>query len=161
MLEFLGLPAHVLFLHAVPAFAPLAGLTGIVYALRPPWRRVLEWPGVVLAVLTAGLTVLTASAGEALEHALPPGELIEAHAEQGERLQTAAGPFAVAVVLAVAATGPWTTSRVGWLAKARDVRWLAVVVQTLTVLAGLFLVYQVVVTGYTGAEAVWSDWRTG
>jgi hypothetical protein len=165
MLEILGLPAHVLFLHAVVAFAPVAGLVGIVYALRPPWQRVLEWPVVILAVLAAALTVLTASAGEALEEALEEAgsssSLIEAHAAQGDRLEIVAGVFAVVVILTVAATGPWITSRMKWLAPARDIRWLVWVLRVLTVLAGLVLIYQVVVTGHSGAEAVWTDWRSG
>jgi hypothetical protein len=161
MLEILGLPAHVLLLHAVVAFAPVAGLAAVVYALRPPWQRVLEWPVVVLAVLTAGLTVLTASAGEALEEAGSSSSLIEAHAVQGDRLEIVAGVFAVVVVLTVAVTGPWAASRVALLARARDIRWLVWVLRVITVLAGLVLVYQVVVTGHSGAQAVWSDWRSG
>jgi hypothetical protein len=161
MLEILGLPAHVLFLHVVVAFAPVAGLAAVIYALRSSWQRVLEWPVVVLAVLTAGLTMLTASAGEALEEASPPSGLIEAHAVQGDRLENVAIVFAVVVVLTVTVTSPWTTSRGKWLAQAREVRWLVWALRGLTVLAGLFLIYQVVVTGHTGAQAVWSDWRTG
>lgn len=160
MLEILGLPAHVLFLHAVVAFAPVAGLSGILYALRPSWQAVLEWPLVVLAVLNFALTVLTASAGEALEEAIPSEPLVEAHATQGDRLEVIAGVFAVLVVLTVAVSGPWITSRVGFLARAHQTRWLVWVLRVATVLAGLVLIYQVVVTGHTGAEAVWSVWRT-
>jgi hypothetical protein len=152
MVEILGLPAHILFLHAVVAFAPVAGLAGIVYALRPPWQRVLEWPVVILAVLTAALTILTASAGEALEEVGSPSSLIEAHAAQGDRLEIVAGVFALVVILTVAVTGPWSTSRIKWLAPGRDIRWM--------VEAGLVLIYQVVVTGHSGAEAVWMDWRS-
>lgn len=154
-----------MFLHAVVAFAPVAGLTGIVYALRPPWQRVLEWPIVILAVLTAALTILTASAGEVLEEALEevgsPSSLIEAHAAQGDRLEIVAGVFAVVVILTVAVTGPWSTSRIKWLAPGRDIRWMVAALRVLTVLAGLLLIYQVVVTGHSGAEAVWTDWRSG
>lgn len=164
MLGILGLPAHILFLHAVVAFAPVAGLSGILYALRPSWQRVLEWPVVILAVITAALTVLTASAGEALEEALEeiesPSSLLEAHSTQGDRLETVAVIFAVVMILTVAVTGPWATARVRWLAAARNERWLVWVLRVLTVLAGVVLIYQVVVTGHSGAEAVWSDWRT-
>ncbi|HRO31754.1 DUF2231 domain-containing protein [uncultured Citricoccus sp.] len=164
MLEILGLPAHIMFLHAVVAFAPVAGLASIVYALRPPWQRVLEWPVVILAVITAVLTVLTANAGEALEEALEEGgeasELIEAHATQGDRLETVAVIFAVVTILTIAVTGPWVTKRVRWLASARNTPWMVWVLRVLTVLAAVILIYQVVVTGHSGAEAVWSDWRT-
>jgi hypothetical protein len=152
MLAILGLPAHIMFLHAVVAFARVAGVAGIVYALRPSWQRVLEWPVAVLAVLTAALTVLTASAGEALEEAMPSSELIGAHAEQGDRLEPVAGAFAVIVVLTVTATGPWITSQMPFLARARSARWLGWGLQTLTVLAGLVLIYQVVITGHSGPK---------
>ncbi len=160
MLEVFGLPSHILLLHAVVVLAPLAGLGGVLYAVRPGWRRVLEWPVLVLAVAAVGLTVLTASAGEALEHALPENALIEAHAEQGELLEVAAGIFAGVVVVVTALTGPWVTSRVPGLARMGAVRWLVVGLQVLTVAAGVFLVYQTVVAGHSGAQAVWSDWRT-
>jgi hypothetical protein len=161
MLEVFGLPAHVLLLHSVVVLAPLAGLGGILYALRPGWRRVLEWPVAVLAVVAAGFTVLTASAGEALEHALPSNALIHEHAEQGDLLEAAAGLFAVVVVVLAVLTGPWVASKAPFLGRVRSVRWLLVFVQLLTVLAGVFLIYQTVVTGHTGAQAAWSDWRTG
>ena len=160
MLELLGLPAHILLLHAVVVLGPLPGVGGILYAVRRGWRRVLEWPVLVLAVAAVGLTVLTADAGEALEHALPESALIEAHAEQGELLEVAAGIFAGVVVLAIAFTGPWFVSRVPVLARVGSTRWLVVVLQVVTVAAGVFLVYQTVVTGHSGAAAAWSDWRT-
>ncbi|QGU04420.1 DUF2231 domain-containing protein [Corynebacterium comes] len=161
MLEILGLPTHILLLHAAVVIVPMAAVSGIVYALRPPWRRLLEWPVMVLAVLAAGLTVFTASAGEALERALPPGPLIQAHAEQGERLEIAVAMYTIAVVLSVAVTGPWVGSKVRLLTTLRDTRWLVLAMQVLTVLTGLVAIYQVVVTGHTGAQAVWTDWRTG
>ena len=47
-----GLPVHILVIHAVVAFAPLAALLAIGYAVRPAWRRVLRWPVALLAVAT-------------------------------------------------------------------------------------------------------------
>ena len=160
MLEVFGLPAHILLLHAVVVLAPLAGLGGILYAVRPGWRRALEWPVLVLAVAMVGLTVVTASAGEALEHALPENALIEAHAEQGELLEVAVGIFAGVVVVTTALLGPWVTARVPMLGRAGAIRWVVIVLQVLTVVAGVFLVYQTVVAGHSGAAAAWSDWRT-
>ncbi len=160
MLEVLGLPTHILLLHAVVVLAPLAGLGGILYAVRPRWRRALELPVAVLAVVAAGCTVLTASAGEALEHALPGSRLIHEHAEQGDLLEVAAAVLAGAVVVLAALTGPWLAARLPALGRLRGSRPLTVSVQVLTVLAGAFLIYQTVVTGHTGAAAAWADWRT-
>ncbi|PLC12782.1 hypothetical protein AUQ48_11810 [Kocuria flava] len=120
----------------------------------------LEWPVLVLAVAAVVLTVLTADAGEALEHALAESAPIEAHAEQGELLEVAAGLFAGAAVLAVGTTGPWFTAKVPALSRVVSVRWLVPVVRALIVVAGVFLIYQTVVAGHSGAAAAWSDWRT-
>ena len=73
-------------------------------------------PVLGLAVAAVGLTVLTASGG-GLEHALAENALIEAHAEQGELLEVAAGIFAGIVVVAAAVTGPWVSVRVPFLAR--------------------------------------------
>lgn len=160
MLEIFGLPAHILLLHSVVVLAPLAGLGGILYAVRPRWQRFLERPVAVLAAVTAVCTVLTASAGEALEHALPGNPLIREHAEQGELLEVAAGIFAGTLIVLAALNGPWLASKLPFLDRMQATRWLVTTVRVLTVLAGVFLIYQTVVTGHTGAQAAWADWRT-
>lgn len=160
MLEIVGLPAHVLLLHSVVVLAPLAGLAGILYALQPPWRRVLRWPIAALVVLTAGLTALTASAGEALEHALPASHLIREHAEQGDLLEIVAISFAAVMIILVGLTWPWMASTVPIVAKVAANRWVIAIVQIAAVLIGVLLIYQTIATGHTGAQATWSDWRT-
>lgn len=160
MLETAGLPAHVLLLHSVVVLAPLAGLGGILYAVRPPWRRVLRWPVGVLVVLTAGLTALTASAGEALEHALPASHLIREHAEQGDLLEIVAISFTAVMIVLIGLTWPWVASTVPFVANLAANRWVMRIVQIAAVLIGAFLIYQTIVTGHTGAQATWSDWRT-
>lgn len=160
MLEILGLPAHILFLHAVVVLSPVAALTGLVYALRPSWGRILEGPAVVLAVLAAGFTLLTASAGEALQDALPSDPLIEAHAEQGGLLEVSAALFTGAVLVLVVMTGPWISRKTPFLTRLRHTRWLVITVRVLVVLAAVWMIYQVAVTGHSGAQAVWTNWRT-
>ena len=54
-----GLPVHILVIHAVVAFAPLAALLAIGYAVRPAWRRVLRWP--VVHLRASGADVLLAT----------------------------------------------------------------------------------------------------
>ncbi|GGC78278.1 hypothetical protein GCM10011512_01040 [Tersicoccus solisilvae] len=159
MLEFVGLPTHILLLHAVVVLSPLAAVGGILYAVVPRWRRATELTVAVLGIVSAGFAVLTASAGERLEEALPAEPLIRAHAEQGDLLKAVAVVFAGLLVLLVLATGPWLTRRLPRLDRVRTLLWLRVVLQVLTVLAGVFLVYQTVVTGHSGAAATWSDWR--
>lgn len=159
MLEFAGLPAHVLLLHTVVVLAPVTGLVGILYAVRPGWRRALRWPVAVLAVLTAGLTVLTASAGEALEHALPASRLIHEHAEQGDLLEIVALGFAAVMVVLIGLTWQRAADALPFLATVGAQRWVMLLVQIAAVLVGAFLIYQTIVTGHTGAQATWTDWR--
>lgn len=160
MLEVFGLPAHILFLHAAVVLAPIAALLGIAYAVRPGWRKVLEWPAVIVTFIATISTLLTASAGEALEHAMPRNELIHEHAEQGDLMKLAALIFTVALYVTIALYGPWFSAKLSFLAKLQEMRWLGVLFQVLTVITGLFVIYQVVVTGHTGAQAAWSDWRS-
>lgn len=160
MLEIANLPAHVLLLHAVVVLAPITGLAGILYAVRSGWRGVLRWPVAILAVVTAGLAVLTASAGEALEKALPASELIEEHAEQGDLLKIVAIAFVVVMLALIGLTWPRLASAVPLVAKIGAHRWVVIIVQIAAVLVGLFLIYQTVATGHSGAQATWADWRT-
>ncbi|OMH34117.1 DUF2231 domain-containing protein [Tersicoccus sp. Bi-70] len=161
MLEFFGLPTHILLLHAVVVFSPLAALGGILYAVVSRWRRATEWPVAVLAVVSAGFAVVTASAGERLEEALPSEPLIREHAEHGDLLKVVAVIFAGLVILLVLETGPWTARRLPQLDRLRALPWLRILLQVLTVLGGLFLIYQTIVTGHSGAAATWADWKKG
>ena len=62
-----GLPVHILVIHAVVAFAPLAALLAIGYAVRPAWRRVLRWPVALLAVATGVGGFVAAESGSPVE----------------------------------------------------------------------------------------------
>ncbi|MEH0109720.1 DUF2231 domain-containing protein [Tersicoccus sp. MR15.9] len=159
MLEVFGLPTHILLLHAVVVLSPLAAVGGILYAVVGRWRRATEWTVAVLAVVSAGFAVVTASAGERLEEALPASPLIHEHAEHGDLLKVIAVIFAGLVILLVLATGPWSARRLPQLDGVRALSWLRILLQVLTVLAGLFLIYQTIVTGHSGAVATWSNWR--
>ncbi|MCK2200874.1 DUF2231 domain-containing protein [Corynebacterium callunae] len=159
MLEIFGLPAHILFLHAAVVLAPIAAIVGIVYAVRPVWCRVIEWPAVIVTFIATIATLLTASAGEALEHAMPRNELIREHAEQGDLMKIAALLFAASLYVLIALNGPWFAAKLKFLGKLQEMRWLHVLFQVLTVISGIFVIYQVIATGHTGAAAAWSDWQ--
>ncbi|NUT71320.1 hypothetical protein [Pseudarthrobacter sp. C4D7] len=162
MLEIAGLPAHILLIHGVVVLAPLAGAAAVVFALVRPSRRYLAWPLGVLALLLVPLSVLTAEAGEQLEKARPVSRLVEEHAEQGSFLRFVTVFFLIAVAAQIAAAFPSVLTRFaafrglgGLLAS----RWLLPATSALGVVAGLFLVYQSIATGHSGAVSVWGATR--
>ena len=162
MLEIAGLPAHILLIHGVVVLAPLAGVLAVVFALLRRSRRYLAWPLGILALLMVPLTVVTAEAGEQLEKARPASQLIQDHAHQGSFLRYVAALFLVVVAVQIAAAFPSLLGRLPafrGLATLLESRWVLPATSVLGVLAGLFLVYQSIATGHSGAASVWAATR--
>lgn len=162
MLEIAGLPAHILLIHGVVVLAPLAGVSAVVFALLRRTRRYLAWPVGVLALLLVPLSVLTAEAGEQLEKARGASQLVEEHAHQGSFLRYVTVLFLVAVGAQITAAFPTLLTRrpaFHGLRGLLESRWLLPATSVLGVLAGLFLVYQSIVTGHSGAVSVWAGSR--
>ena len=161
-MEIAGLPAHILLIHGVVVLAPLAGLAAVVFALLRRSRRYLAWPLGILALVLVPLSVLTAEAGEQLEKARPVSELIQEHAEQGSFLRFVAAFFLVVVAAQIVAAFPGILTRrpaFHGLRGLLEARWLLPATSVLGVLAGLFLVYQSIATGHSGAASVWAGSR--
>jgi len=162
-----GLPVHALVIHLVVVLAPLGGLTAIAYAVRPGWRWYLKWPTVALAVVTGVTSFVAAQSGEQLEHRLittaaarnsPAGRLIAAHADAGSTMRLVGLVFMVvtlAVVLWALPTAPAQRNVTDPAAPERSGVVTAVAAAVLVLAAGGVL-YQVAVTGHSGAKAVWS-----
>jgi hypothetical protein len=154
-MEINGLPLHFLVVHVVVVLGPLAGLTGLVYALVPKWRWLLRWPLVVLGVVVAITAVVAARAGEAFLDTRPElAPIVEEHQEWGELLRGVSLVFvAVAVLAAWALGGPSalvsgrgareSKGALGWIALA------LLVTGSAGVLALVFL------AGESGSRAVW------
>ncbi|UKA68902.1 hypothetical protein LFT44_16150 [Arthrobacter sp. FW306-05-C] len=162
MMEIAGLPAHILLIHGVVVLAPLAGLSAVVFALLRRSRRYLAWPLGILALILVPLSVLTAEAGEQLEKARPVSKLIEEHAEQGSFLRFVTAFFLVVVAAQIAAAFPSILTRRPAFRGLRGIleaRWLLPATSVLGVLAGVFLVYQSIATGHSGAASVWAGIR--
>ncbi|PRY21596.1 DUF2231 domain-containing protein [Pseudosporangium ferrugineum] len=150
-----GLPAHILFVHAVVVLLPLAALLLVLTAVRPSVRRRLAGPNAVLSVLVLVIVPFTTSAGEWLEERLPETALIEKHAELGDTAILVAAPVAVLAMLIwwrqrEAAGRARTFLAPSSAAVTRTIAALAVVV------AGL-AVYDVYRIGDSGAKSAWSD----
>ena len=159
MLEIAGLPVHILLIHGVVVLGPLAGIAAVAFALVRRSRRFLAWPLGLLALLLVPLSVLTAEAGEQLEKARPASQLIEEHGHQGSFLRYVTALFLVAVAVQIAAAFPSLLTRQPAFRGLRGVlesRWLGPATSVVGVLAGIFLVYQTIVTGHSGAVSVWA-----
>ncbi|KIC66740.1 hypothetical protein PUN71_000945 [Arthrobacter sp. NQ7] len=159
MLEIAGLPAHILLIHGVVVLGPLAGVAAVAFALIRRSRRFLAWPLGVLALLLVPLSVLTAEAGEQLEKATGRSQLIEEHGHQGSFLRYVTVLFLVAVAVQIAAAFPSLLTRRPAFRGLRGLlesRWLVPATSVVGVLAGIFLVYQTIVTGHSGAVSVWA-----
>lgn len=102
-----GLPAHILLVHAVVVLVPLTALLLVVESLWPAARRRLAWPVAGLAVLTLVSVPLATEAGEWLEHRIAPTPLVRTHAELGDTMLPWAVGLAVVAVL-VAALHQWS-----------------------------------------------------
>lgn len=150
-----GLPAHILLVHGVVVFGPLAGLGAVIYGLARPTRRYLGWPLGTLALILAPLTLVAASAGEQLQATRGATDAIQAHARQGDILKITAVVFFFLVLLMLAATFTPLAERIPALAALQRSRPARIAALVLGVLAGLFVIYQSVITGHSGSFSVW------
>ncbi len=152
-----GLPTHILVVHAVVVFGPLAALTAIAYAAVPRLREHLRWWLAGFAVVLGTSSFVAAEVGESLERQLvaagasrdtPVGQRIHEHAEAGDVMKVVALLFMVLVLVAVFYLLP---ARAGGTPNG-----LRVATSVVVVLAALFVLYQVAVTGHSGSAAVWT-----
>lgn len=155
-----GLPAHVLFLHAVVVLVPLTALALLACALWPSAASRFGLLLPVLALVTLAFVPLTTHAGEWLEGHVGESELVEEHASRGD------GVLSWAIGLAVVSAGVWWLGRRVRGAQDGDrtarhlslaavpVRAAAVLVSLVVAAGSVVAVYQ---AGETGARAAWHD----
>lgn len=147
------MPLHPLVVHAVVVLAPLAGLTGLVYAAVPRWRWLLRWPLVVLAVAAAGSAWLATQSGEWLLESRPElAPIVEEHEEHGELMRNVALGYVVLSALAA-----WALGGVSALASGRGAREtrFGIPVAVLLAAGAVALLVTVYLAGDSGATAVW------
>ena len=150
-------PLHPLIVHVVVVFAPLAGVGGILYAVRPAWRWWLRWPFVASAVIAAVAGVVAAQSGYSLEHARQLQQLatVRTHQHRGSILRWLMLAFLVPTGLGAALLGGESQVISGWGARAGRTGAVAVAVQVLLVVSALILLVWVFLTGDSGARAIW------
>lgn len=143
-MDVFGLPLHPLIVHAAVVLVPLAAI-GALLVLASGWVRTrYGWLTAAAAVAGAAACVAARLSGEALAATMGGGgALVQAHRMWGEL-----APFpAVALALALPATLLLERrTRGGW--------WAGLVVTAASSLACLVLV---VLTGHSGATAVWGS----
>jgi hypothetical protein len=138
-MEITGLPLHALVVHASVVLVPLTALLAIAFAVLPGWRWLSRWPSAVAAVVCVPLLFLTVKSGEALEEDRHLEKLVTTHAARGHLLPGPSG---------LASGKGAMVSRVSYADK---------VLPVLVVVAALVVLVQVVLTGDSGARAVWGN----
>src|SRR4051794_35299465 len=76
-----GLPAHILFVHAIVVLLPLTALLLVLTAVSAAARRRLAGPNAILSVAVVAIVPLTTSAGEWLQYRVPDSALLRDHTE--------------------------------------------------------------------------------
>ncbi|GGM25800.1 hypothetical protein GCM10011608_08240 [Micromonospora sonchi] len=153
----LGLPGHVLVVHAVVVFVPLLVLLAVAYIALPRFRSRLDWAVVALAVVAPVTAWIAEESGEAFqEQQIARGfsgeilEKINEHAEYGGLLLRYTLGLAVAVILLLVATS-------GHPRAPKLPRWVPPVLSVVVVGLGVLAVVYTWLAGHSGAEMVWGN----
>jgi hypothetical protein len=151
-----GLPVHALVVHAAVVFLPLTVLVALAFALVPAWRWVLRWPLLVGAVISLGTAFVSRQSGRELYDSLGSPEFVNTHSDRGHLLFWFVLVFFVIAVAAVFLLGGKTRISGG---KDREgvAKPLQLAIVVLLVIASLGTGYQTVMTGDSGARAVWGQ----
>ena len=146
-----GLPAHVLLVHAVVIFIPVAALLTVLSALWPAARRRLGIVTPIVALIALILVPVTTNAGSWLQSRLPNAPLIAAHAELGDTMLWFVIGLFVAALLAWGVPMLLTRN-----SRQAPPPWVGVVVAVVAVALAGASVVQVFRVGESGSKAVWT-----
>lgn len=145
-MEINGLPLHPLVVHAAVVFGPIGALAALVYATVPRWRDRLRLPMLALAMLATGSVVAAYLTGDSFLESRPElgrEPMVGTHEERAELLLWLTLGFGV-----VALVAGWWHARPGVL---------RTVAQAVLAVAAVAVLVQVVLTGDSGARAVWES----
>ena len=156
-MEIAGLPLHPLVVHAAVVLIPLTALLAVGLAVLPRWRWLVRWPTAVASVACVGFAFLATTSGESLEEERNLGRLVHEHAERGDRLANLTIVLAVAVVVAALVLPGPSGLASGRGAVVRRVAYADKVLAVLLVAVAAVVLVQVVLTGDSGARAVWGQ----
>jgi len=155
-MEIAGLPLHPLVVHAAVVLIPLTALLTVGFAVLPRWRWLLRWPAAAAAVLCVPLAFVATQSGKSLEGARPElAHQPRQHAGYGQLLANLTIVLALVVVVAafvLPGPSPLVSGRGERVSRGSV---LDKVLPALLVLAAAVVLVQVVLTGDSGARAVW------
>lgn len=162
-MEIGGLPLHPLVVHAVVTMLPLSALGTLWFALMPRWRWLTRWPAAVLAVGGAAAAWVARLSGQALLQdrpallqAEPLRDRVLRHVELGDLLSWVALPYAAVVLLAAWSLAGTTALASGRGAQRSRLPALEKLLPPLLVLGAVGVLVLVILTGDSGARAVWT-----
>jgi hypothetical protein len=144
-MEINGLPAHALLVHLVVVLLPLTAVAAVVISVWPAAQRKLTFLVPLGAILGAAAVPITTKAGEELAQRIGNPPFIARHENFGDQVL----PWAVA--MAVTTLAQWLYLRRGTATVPRAVLGLLVVASAI----GTATI--VVLTGDSGAQAVWGN----
>jgi hypothetical protein len=155
-MEIAGLPLHPLVVHAAVVLIPLTALLTVAFAVLPGWRWLLRWPTAGASVLCIVLAYVATTSGHSLENSRPElARLVREHSGRGDLLAKLTIVLAVVVVAAaflLPGPSPLVSGRGERVSRGSVVD---KVLPALLVLAAVVVLVQVVLTGDSGARAVW------
>ena len=155
-MEIAGLPLHPLVVHAAVVLIPLAALLTVGFAVLPRWRWLLRWPTAGASVLCIVLAYVATTSGHSLENSRPElARLLREHSGRGDLLAKLTIVLAVVVVAAaflLPGPSPLVSGRGERVSRGSVVD---KVLPALLVLAAVVVLVQAVLTGDSGARAVW------
>ncbi len=147
-----GLPVHILVVHAVVTFIPLAALLTVLSAVWPAARRRLGIVTPVVALAAVGAVQVAAEAGEWLQARLPRSPLINEHVDLGGSLL----PWAIGLFVAALLAWGVPTLLARRSGRQAPPPWVGVVVAVVAVALSAASVVQVYRVGESGSRAVWT-----
>ncbi|MEP7088665.1 MAG: DUF2231 domain-containing protein [Nocardioidaceae bacterium] len=156
-MEISGLPLHPLVVHAAVVLIPLTALLGIALGVLPRWRWLSRWPTAVASVACVALAFLATTSGRSLATSRHLEQLVHTHQARGDLLAKMTIVMAV-VIVASAILLPGTSGLAsGKGAVAKRVAYADRVLPVLLVVVAVAVLVQVVLTGDSGARALWGQ----
>ncbi|HZN73071.1 MAG TPA: DUF2231 domain-containing protein [Micromonosporaceae bacterium] len=159
--QIMGLPTHVLLVHAAVVLVPLLAAGAAVYAVLPRLRPRLRWVVLVLAVVAPLAALFTKLSGDAFFAALQnldrlpkPLPTVQQHQQYGSITAWVTGGLAVVTLLMI-----YVTERPpSWMSSSPSARRGITLLFTVLVLglAAVSAVY-IFLTGDSGARMNWED----
>jgi hypothetical protein len=152
-----GLPAHVLVVHAAVVLIPLSCLLAIGFAVLPDWRWLSRWPTAAAAVGSVVLAYLATTTGGSLERSRQLQRFVVLHAQRGHLLAQLTIVLAVVAVAAAVLVPGRSGLASGKGAVGARLPYVDKVLPVLLIIAAVVVIVQTVLTGDSGARAVWGQ----